>query len=323
MTQTLDELPSFIRDMLASCPSDGIHFWGYNVARHLHWYMGEAAITELLRQKVQGARRSVSEREIKAWVKRSAAHAWRPPEEEKTESAQSTKRWPEREHRLLDDIVFKHPGLYDFWENSPVRYTDDDSHAEEIVDALFPGNPLLCCAASAEEFWTAPREDFRGKLVALQFIVSSAMSALTGKTKDDPPKISAHTLENTGPRQYLVVECDFSAESPEWAPHIARWVKSGITLADACAAVLWFLRDLGPLVLITSSGGKSLHGWFTCAGVDEEILRRFTAAAYRLGADLATYRNPSQFVRLPDGLRDNGKRQTVFYFNPALCVRPT
>jgi hypothetical protein len=37
--------------------------------------------------------------------------------------------------------------------------------------------------------------------------------------------------------------------------------------------------------------------------------------AVSLGADPATW-TKSQFVRMPDGIRDNGKRQTVFWLNP-------
>ncbi len=36
--------------------------------------------------------------------------------------------------------------------------------------------------------------------------------------------------------------------------------------------------------------------------------------AVSLGADPATWTR-SQFVRMPDGTRDNGKRQTVYFFN--------
>jgi len=37
--------------------------------------------------------------------------------------------------------------------------------------------------------------------------------------------------------------------------------------------------------------------------------------AVKLGADPATW-SRSQFCRMPDGRRDDGCRQTVFYFNP-------
>jgi hypothetical protein len=37
--------------------------------------------------------------------------------------------------------------------------------------------------------------------------------------------------------------------------------------------------------------------------------------AVSLGADAATWTR-SQFVRMPDGLRENGNRQVVYFFNP-------
>jgi hypothetical protein len=43
--------------------------------------------------------------------------------------------------------------------------------------------------------------------------------------------------------------------------------------------------------------------------------------AVSLGADRATWDNPSQFVRIPDDRRENGKRQTVFFFDPANAVQ--
>ena len=42
----------------------------------------------------------------------------------------------------------------------------------------------------------------------------------------------------------------------------------------------------------------------------EDRLRRFMNYAVSLGADPATWTR-SQFVRMPDGARDHGKRQTV------------
>ena len=61
--------------------------------------------------------------------------------------------------------------------------------------------------------------------------------------------------------------------------------------------------------------GKGLHGWFQAENEAEDRLRAFMAYAITLGADDATW-NRSLFVRMPDGLRDNGQRQTVYYFAP-------
>jgi hypothetical protein len=120
------------------------------------------------------------------------------------------------------------------------------------------------------------------------------MSALTGKTKDG--RTSAHTLDNTGPRRFLVVEQDTGT-------------------ADDQAGVLLHLASKGPLVLAVHSGSKSIHGWFYSHGQPEERLRAFMRHVVEIGADPATWTR-SQFVRMPDGTRDNGKRQSVYFFNP-------
>jgi hypothetical protein len=86
---------------------------------------------------------------------------------------------------------------------------------------------------------------------------------------------------------------------------------------DDHAALLLHLAASAPLALAVHSGGKSLHGWFYCAGQSETRLRAFMCAAVALGADRATWTR-SQFVRMPDGLRDKRKRQMVYYFNPGV-----
>jgi hypothetical protein len=148
------------------------------------------------------------------------------------------------------------------------------------------------------------------------------MTKITGKTKDGRP--SEHTLEATGTRVWQVLEFDFSkfarddVTPTEWKPLLETWENVDITVADGCAALLWELASYAPLVLVVSSGGKSLHGWFRIKGSTPEALQIFTRSALRLGACSSTTNNPSQFVRIPDGLRENGNRQLVWYFNPKL-----
>ena len=175
-----------------------------------------------------------------------------------------------------------------------MRLEDNKSHTEQIIDTLFPGDPLLCAGRSHHDFETRSRSEWRGKLAALQLIVPSPMTARIGKTQEG--KESAHTLETTGSRRFLVVEQD----------------KGTI---DEQAAVLLQLAEGAPLALAVHSGSKSIHGWFYCAGWPEEKLREFMTFAVGVGADPAMWTR-SQFARMPDGTRDNGKRQTVFFFNP-------
>ena len=186
-------------------------------------------------------------------------------------------------------------GLVDLWEMSPVRFEDNDSHTEAIVDMLFPGNPLLCCGKSKSEFATRPREDVAGRAGG-----NAAHRALaddgsrTGRTQDG--KESEHTLENTGPRRFLVIEQDQGT-------------------IDEQAAILLHLAERSADGAGRPFGSKSLHGWLFCQGRSEERLQEFMRYAVTLGADRAMWTR-SQFVRMPDGTREGGNRQTVYFFNP-------
>jgi hypothetical protein len=190
-------------------------------------------------------------------------------------------------------IIRDSGGLADLWELSPVRIEDSRQRTEEIIDRLFPGNPLLCCGKSNSTFDTHPREQWRGELAKLQFIVPSPMSAVEGVTKEG--KQSRHTLSNTGPRRFLI--CEFDTGTP-----------------DEHAALLIHLAGYAPLVCAVHSGGKSLHGWFFVHGQPDEKVARFFRYAVSLGADRATWTR-SQFVRMPDGMRDNGNRQPVYFLS--------
>jgi hypothetical protein len=183
--------------------------------------------------------------------------------------------------------------LADLWEESPIRFEDNKSHTEWIIDILFPGGSLLCCGKSNSEFATRPREEWRGNLAGQQLIVPSPMISRTGLTQDG--KESEHCLANTGPRRFLVIEQDKGT-------------------LDEQAAILLHLAGCAPLALAVHSGGKSIHGWFYCQGQPKERMRSFMRYAVTLGADPATWTR-SQFVRMPDGTRDNGNRQTVYFLN--------
>jgi len=204
--------------------------------------------------------------------------------------------WPYPDYSKIFEIASAGPPLADLWELSPIRFTDAASHVEELIDQLFPGKPLLCCAPSPQEPQTRPREAWRGRLADLSFIVPNPMTALTGKILDD--KLSPCCLDNTGPRRFLVVEFDET-----------------ILELDKQAAILWHLQRYGPLTLVVHSGMKSLQGWFFCAGEPEEKLIKFFRYAVHLSADENLW-SKCQLCRLPDGLCANGNRQFVYYFNP-------
>jgi hypothetical protein len=222
-------------------------------------------------------------------------------------------RWLGRNFELIERVAHTGNGLVDLWEASPVRLDSNKRNTDEIIDLLFPGNPLLCCGWTRHRFDTRARARWY-KLRDLQFIVPNPMTAAQGPTQQG--KLSAHALSNTGPRRFLIVEFDFDAtNSAEEAHLLERLSTEGRDVRDLCAALLLHLAEQAPLALAVHSGGKSLHGWFYCAGVPEVKVRSFFNYAVSLGSDQGNW-TPSQFVRMPDGLRENGKRQTVYFFNP-------
>lgn len=302
----LSQLPRFVLDLLATCPpaGTGVHRWLFCVARVLHaFYPDKGEMAVLIASAATGCGRNVPAGEIEKAIANSEACAWKGGQKTQQPRVVSS-AWPKPNPEQIEAILAASDvrGLVDLWEASPVRFDNEEPVTEALVDALFPGNPLLCCGHYIDrDFGTGTREEWRGKLAAQQFIVPSPMIAEEGRTQDG--RASVRCLDNTGPRRFLVIEFDQGT-------------------IDTHAAVLWHLARMAPLVLAVHSGGKSLHGWFSCAGADEEKLRRFMRYSTMLGADPATWTR-CQFVRMPDGRRPGRKpgewpvRQQVFHFNPA------
>ena len=282
--------------ILDSCPrsGSGVHTWLFTTALKLHRYCPDK--TELARLITLGSAdcgRNVSEVEIDDAVANSQLLT------EGTEAnglRRFRRLWPEPNETLIQAITKVGPDLAGLIAMSPIRWIDDQPHAEEIIDILFPGNPLLCAGLKKESALTRTREEWRGFLAKQQFIVPSPMIAIKGKTKNG--RDGMRTLANTGPRRLLVVEFDQGT-------------------FDQHAALLIHLAKYAPLVLAVHSANKSLHGWFYCAGEQEDKVGKFFRFAVSLGADPATWTR-CQYVRMADGRRDNGKRQAVVYFNPKL-----
>jgi len=289
----MNKLPQFVDEMLAAPPraGDGVHNWLFRVARQLHAHLPAGEIVALLENRVQSCGRGVSRKEIEDAVKSALACAWQP--KSNAVPMPSAAKWPGLNQEQREAIVRDGGGLADLWELSKPRLEDNAAHTEAMIDRLFPGNPLLCCGKTSSIFDTKTREDWRGEMSALALVVPSPMSAIEGVTKEGKP--SKHTLSNTGNRRFLICEFDTGT-------------------ADEHAALLMHLAGYAPLVCAVHSGGKSLHGWFYVHGQPDAKVEKFFRYAVSLGADRATWTR-SQFVRMPDGTRDNGKRQTVFYTN--------
>jgi hypothetical protein len=336
--KTKGKWPPFLVELVDSCPAagDGVNFWLYCVARQLHAHLAEQDIFALLKAKTHGCGRTVLDKEIWHQIKAAWQKAWRPNKPEAFPNAPSLPdqidlapprpAWPEPDSEAIRAIVAGGDGLYDFWEHSPVRFEDEDSHADEIIDALFPGNPLLCIGLTSYRFATRRREYWRGHLHRMALMVPNPMLNWVGHPADED-RFSQHTKEATARRVYLGIEFDFSefardGKTPsQWAELVREWATQGISVEDACATLHLHLSRLLPLVAVCHSGGKSLHGLYYVFGQNEDHLRiSFMEHAVRLGADKATW-GRSQFVRIPDGLRKNGQRQRAYYFDPRKAVR--
>jgi hypothetical protein len=288
-----DQLPSFVQGMLSTPPQagQGVHLWLFRVARQLHAHLPAGEIVALLENRIANCGRSVPRNEIISAVQNALPCAWQPSGQ--SQPIHFAPKWPSVNQEQREAIIRDSGGLADLWELSKPRIEDGEAHTEQIIDRLFPDAPLLCCGKSNSDFDTRLREDWRGELSGLQFIVPSAMSAVTGKTRDG--RESKHALDNTGQRRFLV--CEFDSGD-----------------IDDHAALLIHLGGYAPLACALHSGGKSLHGWFYVHGQLDEKMLRFFRYAVSLGADSAIWTR-SQFVRMPDGVRDDGKRQTVFFLN--------
>ena len=280
---------------LKPCPAagTGAHYWAYGAAHHCR--RAGVPSDEAERLIASGMTRAPQPGEIESAVRSaygSPAHTGR---RHHHNTAPTTPKWPEGNVEQRQAIVGSGIGLADLWEASPIRLNHDTRHTERLIDQLFPGDPLLCVGASSRQFTTQSREQLRGCLAGMSLIVPSPMTARQGQVKDGG-RMSAHTLDNTGPRRFII--CEFDSGSK-----------------DEQAGLLSHLAQRAPMAMALSSGGKSLHGWFAVHDRTDDDLLRFFRYAVSIGADRACWTR-SQFVRMPDGTRDNGARQTVFFVNP-------
>ena len=277
------------------CPvgGQGVHRWMLEAAHAARrsGMTAEQAVTQIAAHMTRypNSRTEIDDAVQKAF---GGQGIWRPrplfPKEPK---------WPTPNLEQIEAAAASGLGVVDLWEMSPIRWSDGTPHTTELLKKLFGGDPWLC-VGSTRDFFTErlsriPKPEQFGQ------IVPSPMLDKYGTTQDG--RQSQHTLRGTGARRFLVLEFD------------------GID-RDTQAAVLLHLAERAPLTLAVDSGGKSIHGWFFCQGKTDEQLRPFFRMACGLGADPATWLR-SQFVRMPDGRRDNGNRQSVLFFNERTLIQ--
>lgn len=223
------------------------------------------------------------------------------------------------------ELIVARPTRAEYRELSPVRlYDAKERCTAAVLDAWAAyaraHDPWVCHGAD-DDFLTLRLSDMRMRARCFAQIVPSPMREQCGRTIDG--RLSMHSLEGTGPRLFLVTEFDFAPVNKKrqptiWAPLIRACAERGYTVLDMNAALCAHLRALGPLWMTVYSGGKSFQSWFACRSADEQKLEDwFRKEARPIGACPSTWCR-SQFVRMPDGSRDDGARQTIEYCNPEI-----
>lgn len=269
-------------------PANGINLWMLSTARKCQ-LAGLAAweAEQRIMEHEGGARRRFKNGEVTRAVER----AYNTVLAESTIKREQKPKWnPSKTNPKFREFQ-REITEHELWHVSPWRMEQTITQ-QEMLKLLFPDqNGLICVGQSAFKFYTARLDQFKD-LTKCQFIVPCYMSKRIGITQDGKP--SMHCLDNCGPRRFYV--CDF--DEPKSSDH---------------PSIIWHLMKLFDLVLVISSGGKSLHAWFNVPDQQEDS---FWKIAVEMGADPALMRNRSSFVRLPFGMRDNGREQYAIYFNP-------
>lgn len=326
-------LPRWIGELLAHPPLEGtgFHRWLFRAACALKPYRSDVYVINVLAETSTQIRRSTAEGERRREVIEAVRAASNPPRHPLAASTGPSKvrgapglfpgrtagtrvmatRWPGFDARKLAEVVEKGETVASLAAASPFEMSA--LRCEDVIDAIFPPEALLCCGRGVREMETRKRDEWEGRFGSMQFIVPSPMSSVWGRTRGG--KESQRTLDNTGPRRFLVVECDFRTDEPG----IARFIERGLSTFDLGASVIGRLARTAPLVMAVRSGGKSLHGWFFCEGQPEDVLRAFFGEAVSLGADPMMW-TLCQPARMPGGVRDNGVRQAVQFYNPNILI---
>ena len=299
------------------CPSSGkgVHKWIYYAAASCH-RAGICAPRAIALIKEAMTRDPKPSNEVEQAV--NAAYSL------KSEDSDSN-GFPDCDMDSVRALVKNGVSLDDLKKRSPVP----EPKQNEVLASLFKPKELLCVGRMVytPEIYSFPENTAQWSFSGAQFIVPSPMSATRGLTKDG--KLSVRSDSNTGPRRWLVIECDFEITDVE-----SLGVRSTF---DLCASVLWKLSEYRPLVLVVSSGSRSLHGWFPVQANEPETLEtsklwKFMALACKFGADSKTW-TKCQWLRMPGGIRrekngqiSNGPDgcpivQEIVYFNPDAARR--
>jgi hypothetical protein len=185
--------------------------------------------------------------------------------------------------------------------------------AGEVLAAIYDSEDLLCCAEEMHSARTKPLSNWLADGIGCQrLLVPNPMRALTGIKADG--KASPRCNDNAGPCRWIVVEFDFSEDNEQDAALLTALAEADRNNLDLGAALHAHLQRFLPLAMVVFSGKKSLHGWFSAAGLTQDDANCFRDYARSLKADPALF-VPCQLTRMPWGTRENDNPQSVIYFN--------
>jgi len=313
-----DSLPPSIERLLKSCPQTGtgtraVHRWIIAISNGLRHHRPPEQAADLIRKYI-------SRRPERGEIEEAISKAYN------GQSIPKAERQPQFEPDL--DLIKKIVAERTAGGRSPLKELQAASAAiprttAEIVRILFPDpNTLLCVGRTIRSSRTWPLAMI-SDLDRFQFVVPNPMRdrAWIDPVGNPHPRCNANVLH----RRFLVCDLDIKSSAPGepasiYDDLILEWKNRGIALSQAQAAVLEYLAQAGPLVLVTFSGNQSLQGWFFCQGESESFnskMRAFFESAVILGADPAGWIR-AQFFRMPGARRlDTGHQQTVYYLNPS------
>ena len=214
-------------------------------------------------------------------------------------------KWPQPEPELIESFA-QIASLRDWEEISP--NTPAPLKPQDILPAVFSEKSLVCYGQKKNIHFIRRLGDSLFRIAErVPFVVPNAAKAPHIKLADG--KLSKKCEANFPERRFLIIEFDRKRIDP-------RENLSLDALLDLQASLHAHLaKEYAPLALLVYSGNQSLHGWYPCAGVDEEQVLEFLRYACRLGAD-HYLSSKSFFTRMPGGRHENGKQQTIHYFNP-------
>lgn len=289
-------LPTNLRRRIGSPPEAGagVHQWIFRAARLMRSTCNSDQTFRIIRECVSDCGRCVPEREIKEAIRNARKDVIRIADSSPSVARFSSK-WPSRDAGLVSSLIEKAPdALSAFRSKSAPSISVGTTPGEGVITQLFPGNPLLCFGHRMWSMRTRLKSEWLSSAANQQFIVPSPMTAAMGLNQQG--RLSHRCLGNTGARRFLVVEFDQNTFEEQASLH-------------------QHLSEMRTLALLVHSGGKSLHAWYSVEGEPDASLLQFMRLAVRLGADSSTW-SRCQAVRAPGGVREDGNRQRIEYFNP-------